>query len=257
MSGGLEPIRVPDDGRVRAAFSTRAGGVSGGVWAGLNLGASTGDARDHVRENRSRLCATLGLEPDRVTMSHQVHGARARPVEAPTRPGRFTGGLSRWPEGDALVTSAPGLPLVVLGADCLPVLIWRRDERAPRAAAVHAGWRGLLGGVLEAAVASVGPPGRLAAAVGPGIGPCCYPVDAALQARFAAAFGPEVVYPPAVDLAAAARAALARAGLPPSAVRAVEACTSCEGGRFYSHRRDGAATGRQAGVVWIDGAVPA
>ena len=65
------------------------------------------------------------------------------------------------------------------------------------------------------------------------------------------------MHPPAVDLAAAARAALARAGLPPSAVRAVEACTSCEGGRFYSHRRDGAATGRQAGVVWIDGAVAA
>jgi copper oxidase (laccase) domain-containing protein len=89
------------------------------------------------------------------------------------------------------------------------------------------------------------------------VGPCCYPVDAALRDRFAAAFGPEVVHPPAVDLAAAARVALARAGVPASAVQVVEACTACEGERFYSHRRDGAATGRHAGVVWIDGARPA
>jgi purine-nucleoside/S-methyl-5'-thioadenosine phosphorylase / adenosine deaminase len=252
VSGRLELIAAPADGPVRAAFSTRAGGVSEGPWAGLNLGSSTGDARPHVRENRARLCAALGLDPDRVTMGHQVHGTRVRATDAPTRPGRFTGGLSRWPEGDALVTGSPGLPLLVLGADCLSVLLWRRDDDAPRVAAAHAGWRGLLGGILSALAPSVGPPSRLAAAIGPGIGPCCYPVDAVLRDRFAAAFGDEVVRPPAVDLTAAARTALRRAGVPASAIVAVGGCTACEGARFYSHRRDGAVTGRQAGVIWID-----
>jgi YfiH family protein len=252
VSSGPQPIAVATGAPVRAAFTTRAGGVSEGTYAGLNLGASTGDARERVRENRARACAALGFDPERATMGHQVHGTRVRLLGAPTRPGRFTGGLSRWPEGDALGTAAPGLPLVVLGADCLPVLIWRRDEGAPRVAAAHAGWRGLVGGILSAVVPSVGPPERLAAAIGPGVGPCCYPVDAALRDRFASVFGAATVRSPAVDLAAAARVALVRAGLPPSAVRAVEGCTACEPGRFFSHRRDGAATGRQAGLIAID-----
>ena len=253
MSGGPAPIPVETDAPVRAAFTTRAGGVSRGAYAGLNLGASTGDAREHVRENRARVCAALGLDPERATMGHQVHGTRVRLVGAPTRPGRFTGGLSRWPEGDALGTAAAGLPLVVLGADCLSVLIWRRDEGAPRVGAAHAGWRGLVGGILGAVAPSVGPPERLAAAIGPGVGPCCYPVDAALRERFASAFGAATVRGRAVDLAAAALAALVRAGLPASAVQAVEGCTSCEPGRFFSHRRDGEATGRQAGLIAIEG----
>jgi len=254
VSQALETIDVDAGPSLGAVFTTRVAGASAGPWAGLNLGASTGDARAHVRENRARLCAALGIDADRVTMGHQVHGACVRAIDAPTRPGRFTGGLSRWPQGDALVTGTPGLPLVVLGADCLPVLLWRRDDGPPRAGAAHAGWRGLVGGLLSAVAPSVGPPDRLGAAIGPGVGPCCYPVDGALRDRFAALFGEATVRPPAVDLAAAARAALARAGIPPSAITAVEACTSCEGGRFFSHRRDGGVTGRQAGVVWIAGA---
>lgn len=253
MSAGLETIAVDAGAPIRAVFTTRSGGASVGPWTGLNLGASTGDAPERVRENRERLCAALGVDPDRVTMGHQVHGSRVRVVDAPTRPGRFTGGLSRWPRGDALVTGTPGMPLLVLGADCLPVLLWRRDDGPPRAGAAHAGWRGLIGGLLAAVAPSVGPPNLLGAAIGPGVGPCCYPVDAALRDRFAAAFGEEVVRPPAVDLAGAARLALRGAGIPSSAIAVVEGCTSCERGRFFSHRRDGAVTGRQAGVAWVAG----
>jgi len=149
---------------------------------------------------------------------------------------------------DGLATRAPELGLVVLGADCLPVLLWRRDE--PAVAAAHAGWRGLVAGVLGEAVRSLGRPERVGAAIGPGVGPCCYPVSQEVRDRFAAAFGGAVLRPPAVDLAAAARAALVAEGVPDGAVVTIEACTSCEAGRFFSHRRDGESSGRQAGLVW-------
>lgn len=206
-----------------------------------------------MRENRRRLARALGIDPERATMVHQVHGAGVRDAAAPLRPGRFLGGLSGWPEGDALVTRTAGVALAVMGADCLPVLMWRRD--APAVAAAHAGWRGLVDGVLEAALAALGDPARTAAWVGPGIGPCCYPVDAALRSRFAARFSPATVRGDAVDLAGAAVGALVAAGVPAAHVRTVAACTSCEPARFYSYRRDGAATGRQAGLVWIDPAI--
>ena len=244
----IEPVVIDVDGPAGAVFTTRVGGVSEGPYAGLNLGSSTGDRAGDVRENRARLCAALGLDAQRVTMGRQVHGAQVRPVPAPTRPGRFTGGLRGWPDGDGLVTDRPDLALVVLGADCLPVLLWRRDR--PAVAAAHAGWRGLVAGVVQQAAAALGEPDRLGAAIGPGIGPDSYPVDAGVRDRFAAAFGEEVVRHPGVDLAAAASAALRQAGVPASAIASVDACTYREPERFYSFRRDGAACGRQAGVVW-------
>ena len=153
-------------------------------------------------------------------------------------------------EGDALATRRPGLGLMVLAADCLPVLLWRRDE--PGVAAAHAGWRGLVGGVVGAAVRALGRPDRIGAAIGPGIGPCCYPVSAEVRDRFAVAFEEAVVRPPAVDLAAAAARARGggrrgagdrdRAGLHELRPR-----------RFYSFRRDGEASGRQGGLVWATG----
>jgi YfiH family protein len=242
-------VEAAADGPVRAVFTTRAGGVSEGPFAGLNLGAATGDRAEHVRENRARVCADLGLDPERVTMGLQVHGATIRPVDAPTRPGRFTGGLRGWPDGDGLVTDRPGLALVVLAADCLPVLLWRRD--APAVAAAHAGWRGLVDGVLPAAAAALGQPERIGAAIGTGVGPCCYPVSRELRDRFAAAFGEDVVHGDAVALARSARRALEAAGVPASAITEVEGCTSCEPDRLYSHRRDGRRSGRQAGIVWV------
>ena len=246
----IELIDVPAAPGIRTCFTTRAGGVSTGPWRGLNLGAATGDDPADVRENRRRLSAALGADPDSVALVRQVHGTDVLHVDVPTLPGGFTGALVGWPDGDAMVTDQPGIALVVLGADCLPVLLWRRD--IPRVAAAHAGWRGLVGGVLANAVAALGEPGRIGAALGPGIGPCCYPVDGALRRRFAERFGPGAVDGDAVNLAAAACADLEAAGVSGDAIHHVGACTSCEPERFFSYRRDGAATGRQGGVVMIE-----
>jgi YfiH family protein len=247
----LELIEVPTGAPARAVFTTRRGGVSEGPYAGLNLGSDRGDADEAVRANRLLLCEAVGVDPGAVSLGRQVHGAEVRELDAPSRPGLFAGDLRGWPDGDALATRRPGLGLMVLGADCLPVLLWRRDE--PAVAAAHAGWRGLVGGVLASAVRALGRPERIGAAVGPGVGPCCYPVSAEVRDAFAAAFGEAVVRPPAVDLAAAARAALVAEGLEPSAITVVEACTSCEADRFHSYRREGDACGRQGGLVWATG----
>jgi copper oxidase (laccase) domain-containing protein len=109
-----------------------------------------------------------------------------------------------------------------------------------------------VAGVLEAAAQSLGETARIGAAIGPGIGPCCYPVSADVRDAFARRFGDTVVAGEAVDLAAAARGALAGAGVPPEAIQTVDACTSCDPERFFSYRRDGVC-GRQAGIVWAEG----
>lgn len=244
-----EVIVVATDGPAGAGFTTRVGGVSAGPFASLNLGPDRDDPDDNVRENRRRACAALGVEPAAVSANRQVHGAGIRTVDGPKNSG-FVGRLRDWPEGDGLVTSLPGAPLAVLGADCLPVLMWRRDR--PLVGAAHAGWRGLVAGVLEATVAELGDPGATGVAIGPGIGPCCYPVSAEVRDRFTARFGETVLAGEAVDLALAARRALTAAGVPDAAIATVAACTSCEEGRFFSYRRDGGGTGRQAGLVWAE-----
>jgi YfiH family protein len=248
---GLDLIEVAVDGPARAVFTTRLGGVSGDGWAALNLGADCGDRPPHVRANRERVADALGMDRDAVTMVHQVHGADVLRLDAPSHPGLFTGDLRGWDPADALATARPDLPLMVLGADCLPVVIWRRDK--PGVAAAHAGWRGLVAGVLGAAVAAVGDAGTLGVAIGPGIGPCCYEVSGDVRAAFAAEFGDEVVRGRAVDLAGSARRALRRAGVPDGAIRTVDACTRCEERRYFSHRGSGGACGRQAGIIWATG----
>jgi polyphenol oxidase len=234
-------IDTPD--RVRAVFTTR--NPTG------DLGTTTGATRPtEVRGNRQALCDGLGIDAQRTVMGHQVHGAQVRHIEAPSRPGRFTGGLAGWPEGDALVTGRPGLALVVLGADCLPVLLWRRDGSC--VAAAHAGWRGLVDGVVENAARALGDTAAVSAAIGPGIGACCYQTSAEVRAHFARRFGDHVLHGENVDLAASARAALHTCGVNDDAITTIAACTRCEPQRFFSYRRDGAAAGRQAGVIWID-----
>jgi YfiH family protein len=219
-------IAVATDGPARAIFTTRP----------------AGDVREAAA--RAALLAAAGADPARVAANRQVHGARVREVTAPDPDPR--------PEADGLVTSLAGVPLLVVGADCLPVLLWRADR--PRVAAAHAGRRGLVAGVLERAVAALGAPAATRAAIGPGIGPCHYPVSADVRTRFGERFGAEVVRGEAVDLAAAARVALRAAGLADAAITTVPGCTACEPARFWSYRRDGAAAGRQGGLVWAEAA---
>ena len=249
MTNPLDLIEIATDGPVRAVFTTRRGGVSAPPFAGLNLGFDRGDAEASVRANRALLGDRLGIDAARVSVVRQVHGAGVHRVPDPCGDDRVAEVLAGGPEADAMVTFAPGRPLMVLGADCLPVILWRRDR--PAVAVAHAGWRGLVEGVLEATVAVLGEPSRVGVAIGPGIGLCCYPVSAQVRDSFAARFGDAVVVADAVDLVAAARVALVGAGVPSTAIQAQGSCTSCESERFYSHRRDGVASGRHAGLGWI------
>ncbi len=249
MTDALELIEIPTDGPVRAVFTTRRGGVSAEPFRGLNLGSDRGDAETAVRANRALLCDRLGIDAARVSLVRQVHGAGVHRVVDPCADDRFAEGLTGRPEADAMVTLAPERPVMVLGADCLPVILWRRDRAG--VAAAHAGWRGLVGGVLEATLDALGEPACVGVAIGPGIGPCCYPVSPEVRDSFAKRFGDAVVVGDAVELAAAARSALVGAGVPATAIHVQGSCTSCEPERFYSHRRDGAASGRHAGLGWI------
>lgn len=247
---GPEVIEV-DTGTsgVRAVFTTRRGGVSEGPFATLNLSAATGDAPDAVRANRRMVAAALGFDAGRAVVLDQVHGAEVVVVGAEGGDGTFTGSLAGRAPADACVSEAPGVALCALGADCPGVLLWGSDGSC--VGAVHAGWRGLVAGVVEAAVAVMGrEPHDLCAVIGPGVGPCCYPVDPAMRATMADRFGNSVVSGDAVDLAAAAHVALAGCGLSAHRIGVVEACTSCESGRFHSYRRDGGTSGRHAGIIW-------
>lgn len=234
---------------VRAAFTTRRGGVSSGPFAQLNLSAATGDAAEDVRENRRAVAGSLGFDPHRAVVLDQVHGADVVVAGPDGGSGGFLGSLDGLAPGDACVSEEPGVALFAMGADCPGVLLWAADGTC--VAAVHAGWRGLVAGVVGAAVAAMRrDPAGIRAVIGPGVRPCCYPVDAAMRATMADRFGESVVHAGAVDLAAAARVALERCGVPGESVGTVSACTSCDSHRFHSYRRDGHASGRHAGIIW-------
>jgi YfiH family protein len=235
-------FRWEGPGPYAVAFSTRLGGVSEAPFESLNLGILTGDEPDRVLENRSRLCRRTGADPEQATMLWQQHGAGV--VRAQADRGVMTAGFDH-PPGDALWTNVPSLAMMLITADCLPVALARANGTEPALAVLHVGWRGLLEGIVAAAAEALGG-GRLAAAIGPGIGPCCYEVGEEVAEPFRARFGAQVLNGGRLDLYAAAENALTAAGC--ARVERVELCTSCNPDLFFSHRRDGPATGRQ-GVV--------
>ena len=229
---------------VEVAFTSRVGGVSSGAFRSLNLGALTADDAPNVAENRRRAVAAVGGDAA-ATMAWQVHGADVREVDGRPAPGRFLEpGVEPFPKSDGLVTSLSTRPLVLLTADCLPVAIGRADGR--RLALLHAGWRGLVAGIIGRGVEAVG--GDVTAAVGPGAGPCCYEVGEDVGEVLRGRFG-DVVRDGKADLWLAARRALEGAGVTDVAGE----CTICGGERYFSHRRDRGTTGRQ-GVVGVLGA---
>jgi polyphenol oxidase len=224
----------------RAAFSTRIGGVSEAPYEALNVAILTGDERDRVHENRSRLAGSIERDPDGVVMARQVHGSDLRRHDAPQEP-RVYGDVVESPDRvDAQATSNPDLTPLVQVADCLPVAM----VGPAGVAMAHCGWRGLAGGIVAAAAGEVE---AKSAAIGPGIGPCCYEVGEEVLTAFEDLEG--VARGRMLDLTAVATALLERAGV--SAVEASGLCTSCNPELFYSHRRDGERTGRQAGLAWI------
>jgi hypothetical protein len=233
----LDERLIVDLPGARAAFTTRHGGVSGGPYTSLNLGRLTDDAQDAVRENRERLRARVGMP---LAMIRQVHGAEVRRITAPPDPARPLA------EVDGQATALHGVAPIVLVADCLPIAL--AGDGA--AAILHAGWRGLAGGIVDQGVRAVrelGAAGPLEAVIGPGAGACCYEVGEEVHGRFAE-YGPRARSGRNLDLKAIARTQLERAGV--QRVTDLELCTIC-GRDFFSHRRDRGTTGRQAGVVWL------
>jgi YfiH family protein len=233
-------------GPYRVAFSTRQGGVSEGAFASLNLGIRTEDDPARVVENRTRLCAAVGADPDGATMAWQRHGAtvtRAQPRGIVT-PGTV------YDHCDGLWSDAQGRAMLLLTADCLPIAVARvhTQRRRPAVGILHAGWRGLLAGVVGAGVRALGG-GKLAAAIGPSIGPCCYEVGEEVAVPFREAFGSDVMRDGRLDLWTAAERALRAAGC--EHVERLGVCTSCERERFFSHRRDRGHTGRQGVIAYV------
>lgn len=245
--GGLPLLVWRGPEGIVAAFSGRLGGTSAAPFASLNLGLTTGDDRAAVAENRRRLCAAVGADPARTAQNHQVHGATVR--EAAPLPGGYLDPQGDLPQADALVTREAGLALVALSADCVPIVVAPADGSA--LAVIHAGWKGLVAGVVEAAVAALGP-GAKAAAIGPCAGPGSYEVGDDVGEPLRARFGPDAAGRTA-DLPRCATAALVAAGVPADAIDVAGLCTIADPERFFSHRRDGAATGRQGVIAYRAG----
>jgi len=225
---------------IRRAFTDRSGGVSTGVYAGLNLGGHVGDSSDAVSENRIRLAAEVGVGIDSLVFMDQCHGADVAVITAK-------------PDGplvvDAVITAEPDLALAVLVADCTPILL--SDERAGVVGAVHAGRPGMTKGVVPQAISAMRDLGatQISAAVGPSVCGRCYEVPLEMREE-AAAVSPEsraVTWTgtPAIDVAAGVVAQLRVVGV--DDITWVAGCAR-EDDALFSYRRDGT-TGRFAGVI--------
>jgi YfiH family protein len=232
----LPLLRWDVPGPYEVAFSTRRGGVSEGSFESLNLGLLTHDDAEHVAENRRRLCSAIGADHESLSMNKQMHSATVNRAE----PGR------RGEEGDGLWTDERGLPMLKLTADCLPIAL-ARVHGSPGLALLHAGRRGLLEGIVEAGVAALG--GNVVAAVGPGIGPCCYEVGEDIADDYRARFGSAGVRGRYLDLWTVAELLLHDAGV--ESVERLDLCTACHPEQFFSHRRDGPVTGRQGVIGYV------
>ena len=234
----------PAPRNVRAFVTTRAGGVSSGEYASMNLGTGSGDDPVSVERNRALLSEHLPLAP---RWMKQVHGTGVADLDIHRE--------SDVPTADAAVSSTPGRVATVLTADCMPVFV--ADMKGGRVGVAHAGWRGMAAGVIENVVASLGTPAaNVAAWMGPAIGPTAFEVGAEVKEAFeradpsaAAAFAPHAPGKYLADLYLLARQRLARAG-----VREIHGggfCTYREPERFFSYRRV-QKSGRMGAFIWIE-----
>lgn len=245
-------------GGVAHGFSTRLGGISEGMWASLNLGVSRGDDPDHVRENYRRFLEAIGAQGSRVAMSNQVHENHVRVItkadvkEDPYEKVNY--------EADGLVTDLPGVTLVIFSADCLPILYY--DPVRQVVAAAHAGWRGTAADIAGAVVRKMEEvygcdPQNILAAIGPGIGPCCFEThedvpNAMTEAMGAAALSAIEVLPTGkfhVDLKALNAKRLESAGLDPAHIAVSPDCTCCMPEKYWSHRATHGERGSQAAMI--------
>lgn len=231
----------PAPANVRTCITTRLGGCSQGPWKGFNLGTHVGDEPTHVAANRAELQRVLGCAPAWLNQTHSIDVCKADPASVV--------------DADASWTNEHNIACTVMTADCLPVLLCNKD--GTRVAAAHAGWRGLLDGVLEQTVSSMGSPGyALMAWLGPAIGPQRFEVGSEVREAFVAADAQaaEAFSPSSrdghylADIYLLARQRLAKAGV--TAVFGGGLCTVSEPARYFSYRRDGQ-TGRFASLIWL------
>jgi len=242
-----EPWIVPDwplPATVRSLLTTRQGGVSQGLYASLNLGNHVGDDPVAVVTNRARVGKLVG----KPVWLDQVHGIRVIDVA------RFVS-ADQPPQADAAFSREPGAACVVMTADCLPVLFC--NESGSVVAAAHAGWRGLLAGVLEETIRAMAVPGNTVLAyLGPSIGPQAFEVGDEVRAAYvaensaaAAAFKPAAPGKWLADIYLLARQRLAGQGV--ERIYGGSYCTVSDPERFFSYRRDGQ-TGRMAAMIWLE-----
>ena len=234
-------------------FFTRNGGVSGGPYRSLSFSVAVGDEPANVAENLRRAAGALGVPSERIYYLSQVHGRKTHVADGREPPSRF---LER--EGDAVIATpdTPDLACAVRSADCVPILV--ADRATGAVAAIHAGWRGVVAGVVGAAVAALRQNTQrhaaLIAAIGPHISLRAFEVSEEVAAELArASSATDVVHHgatrPHVDLRRIVRAQLTAAGLEPSAIDDVQGCTVSEPERFFSFRRDGAKSGRHLSAI--------
>lgn len=241
-------------------FTTREGGVSKGSLASLNLGLERGDKPEHVAENYRRVCEILGVRAADCIMAKQIHSTRVQTVGWKDA-GKGIQKPEERPEADGLITDVPGLPLAVFCADCVPILLYH--EATHCLAAVHAGWRGTVGGIAAVAVRKMqdiygAKPHEIIAAIGPSIGPCHFEVGAEVAEEFCRNGFEAAVHPSAVhaekfdiDLWESNRRVLCSAGVSKEHVDVARTCTMCHTERYFSHRGAGADTGRMALIAAI------
>ncbi len=255
---GIRFWTVPAFARLgcRTAFFLRSGGVSRGDFRGLNLGLRTADRPEAVLRNRARALRAAGFLDLRPVVARQEHGTRLRLIRRADA-GRGWQAADNGPAAtDGLLTSVPGLPLAVTVADCLPVLL--AAEKSSAVGAVHAGWRGIAREILPQAVRRFRrewgiAPGRLWAAIGPGIGPEAFIIRGEALRQLGRMF-PEAVRPrldgaAAFDLRRAAGLQLRRAGIPAEHIIVIRDSTAASPRRYFSHRRAGGQTGRMLGMI--------
>lgn len=226
------------------AITTRAGGVSEGRCASLNVSYSVGDPTHNVDENLRRVAIALDTSRESLFAAYQVHGREVTVVEPDTEPR---------PRCDVLVTRSPEKTLMLRFADCTPVLL--ADPRRRAVAAVHAGWRGTAVRAAGAAVQALrdvcgSRSSDIVAGIGPAIGPCCYTVGQDVREAFSDR--PHLFSDGKLDLWQANREALTEAGIPADNIEVAGICTRCESDRFFSHRANsGQPAGRFAALIRV------
>lgn len=251
--------------RLLAGFTTRLGGVSPPPYSSLNIAFHVGDAEERVLENRRRLAAALGVDRKCMVFAEQVHSNRLAIVDSQHCGMGSYELASSVPGVDGLITSTAGVMLVLMFADCVPIILY--SPELPVIAVVHAGWRGTASRVAAEAVMLIEKefgvsPSSLRAILGPCIGPCCYEVSGEVANLVKSASvsregcgnsrrAQDAEKGVRVDLAAENMSQLLQAGIPGSNVERVEICTSCHTNLFFSHRAECGVTGRFAAFAYI------